>query len=140
MALSRDRKVRGEGELKPIRDYPVKADAVIFNGAIVHVDATGYLVPGDTTGTNKPAGIAQGYADATGLADGDLKVAVAEGGAVWFKNSGVNAVVQADVGNAAYCEDDETVDDGTAGAIKVGKILKLDASLGVLVDIGRLAV
>jgi hypothetical protein len=110
------------------RTFDVAADAIIYPGAMVALDATGYLVPASADATLRVVGIAspspqqiratplKGYIDATGLDDGDVECEVHGPVIALMANSG-SSVTIADVGNSCYAADDATVsktDGGTA--------------------------
>lgn len=107
MALTADRNTSmKDGELIAV---PVAASAVIFAGALVAANATGYAVPGSTATTLTYLGRAEEAVDATGYTDGVALVMVRRGKAFKFKNSGSDAVTQASLGKVCYIVDDETV-------------------------------
>lgn len=112
MALTKGKKVlelNGETVLPKLFDLGVKADAVIFSGAIVCTDSTGYAVPASAATGLTARGVAQQSKDATGEDSGDLKVRV-HAGVFKVKNSASDdALAITDVGHACYLVDDETV-------------------------------
>lgn len=103
-ALTEDRdSVRSDGILKNVG---LAANAVIFLGAFVGLDADGYLVPvGDATHV-RFLGVAEAAADNTGGADDALNVNVTLSGEYDAVASGLAA---ADLGAAAYGSDDQTI-------------------------------
>lgn len=115
--------------------FKVAALAIIYPGAIVAIDADGYLVPGDEATTLKTMGIAtpkehqlylgggsKGYIDATDAADGDFECEVLHCIAYCKNSAGDDEVEIAHVGDDCYLVDDETValtDGSTAGTAQV---------------------
>ncbi len=107
------------------RTFPVAADAIIYPGAQVALNASGYLVPASASTALKVVGVAApkrqqmtaklGYIDATGTSNGDLECEVQSPIALMV-NSGTT-ITRADIGNDCYAVDDQTVaktDGGTA--------------------------
>lgn len=133
-ALTQDRNTpRAQGE---IESYGVAADAVIFGGALVVLNA-GWAEPGSTATGLVAVGRAEGKADNTGGANGDTSVRV-QRGIFRFNNSAAgDAIAAADIGADCYIVDDQTVakTDGTGTRSRAGKIVNVDA-LGVWVAIG----
>ena len=113
----------------------IAAGAVIHTGALVCLNATGYLEPGSVSTALRARGVAEVSADNSGGADGDMSVGVTRG-VYSFGNAAGDPVVQADVGNDCYILDDQTVarTSGTSTRSVAGKILDLDAG-GVWVEI-----
>lgn len=114
---------------------PVKAGAVIYAGALVALDANGWLVPGATATTLKARGRAEERVDNTGGADGAVIARVATG-VFRFANLGADPVARADIGNDCFIVDDQTVakTNGTNTRSKAGRVVELD-SAGVWVEI-----
>lgn len=133
-ALTADRNtLRREGVQE---GYPVKASTRIFAGSITAIDATGYAVPGAVATTLKCVGVAVARYDNSAGAAGDVK-AVTDRRPHWFANSSAgDAIALTDVGASCYIVDDQTVakTNGTNTRSVAGKILNVDAALGVLVD------
>lgn len=123
-ALTADRVTKSKGPLRRQR-YKVAASAVLYAGAMVCLNATGFAVPAsDTAGLSNVVGIVVAKADNTGGADGAIDVIVEYGGA--FLINCAAAVTQADVGRDAMASDDQTVSDAGAmtNDIVVGRILE----------------
>lgn len=113
---------------------PVKGATTIYQGALVCLDANGWLVPGAVATTLKARGVAQETVANSG-ADGALS-AESRPGVYRFANHGADAVTRADIGNDCYIVDDQTVakTSGTNTRSKAGKVIDLD-SVGVWVEI-----
>jgi len=120
MALSADR--RTEYKEGVDRVYPVAANAVIYAGAMVCLDANGYAVPAADTANYKFAGVARGAVDNTGGSNGDKDIVVRWPGVFRFKAS---SITQAMVGKIMYVVDDETFDDSAGNnGIVCGRLVE----------------
>lgn len=114
--------------------YGVKASAKIFAGALVAVDATGYLLPAGDTSAHKVQGRAAQTADNTGGASGAITCRVEQGVFKWA-NSSASAVVITSVGHIVYAEDDQTVKLAAAtNTVIAGICTELDADGGIWVS------
>lgn len=135
LAAERNTPIRHpEGGMQRVR-YPVKASAVIYNGALVMLLA-GYLAPAADTSGGLVVGIAQESVTGT-AADGGAFCLVDSGCAARLVGSGI---VAADVGKTAYVADDQTVQDATGtNSVVAGFIEELEAANIVWVRIGRLS-
>lgn len=129
-------------------DYLIADNVKIFQGALIVLDpALG------TGGQAKPAVaaaglVALGRSDATHDNTGPGHVAEKHsdtqkpwyvgvtGGDYWYENKAGDLVVVGDVDSDCYLEDDQTVRHTAAGTSRAGKVLAVDAELGVLVRIG----
>jgi hypothetical protein len=116
---------------------PVKANAKIFAGALVCLDATGFAVPGAASTTLKADGRAQATVDNTGGVDGALRVEVRPGRFRFANSAAGDAIAAADIGNDCFVVDDQTVAKTNGGNTRsvAGKIVDVDAQ-GVWVRIG----
>lgn len=132
MALSANRNlVDQEGKLLAM---PVVASDIIYKGALVKVNAAGYLAPCAGEAGSQFAGVAIEECDNSAGAAGDLSVRVAQEGCFELPGTGF---AQADVGSQVYAADDETVTltEGTTSKQKVGIIVKYISATKVLVKI-----
>lgn len=134
VALSADRNTP-ERDGKIYR-YAVGAAATIYAGALVALDATGYVVPGSTATTLTAVGRAEDYVDNSAGADGDATVDVRRGVFRFVNSAAGDEITAADIGGTAYIVDDQTVakTDGTATRSVAGTIRDVDP-LGVWVEI-----
>ena len=119
------------------RTFPVAANAIIYPGAQVALNATGYLVPVTALTTLTVIGIAVpkrqqmtrllGYIDATGLADGAMECEVQS--CIALMVNGSTSITKADVGKDCYAVDDQTVAKTNGGATRsrAGKVVAVDA-------------
>lgn len=132
-ALIQDRaSLRRPGEqIEP----PVGANARIFGGAIVAINATGYAVPGATSATLKGAGVAEHRADNTGGVDGAIRVRLSKTPHAFANSAAADAITLADIGSDCYMVDDQTVAKTNGGGTRgrAGRIFDVDAD-GVWVD------
>lgn len=110
--------------------YKVAADAVIFKGALVCLDADGYLVPAADAVGLKFAGVAYEKGDNADGADGDVTVRVWKDGSFRIAKA---AAAQADLGGPAYCLDDNTVATSSTQSIKAGTVVELCGGAAVRV-------
>lgn len=98
--------------------YPVKADAVIHQGALVVIGADGYAKPA-VTGTSLIAvGIARDTVDATGLANGAKGIEVEEMIADFANSAGGDAITIAELGKTVWIVDDQTVAKTSGGGTR----------------------
>lgn len=105
-ALAKDRDTRKKpGQLGMC---PIAAAALIYGGAIVCVNAGGYLIKGSDAAGLILAGISTGRFDNSAGANGDLN-GVFERDGLHMMNLGT-AITQANVGDPVYLVDDQTVD------------------------------
>ena len=104
-------------------------------GKIACVNASGYATPGATSTTLTFLGMFGETVDNTGGANGDKTVLVERKEAFKFKNSGADAVTQAEVGKVCYIVDSETVakTNGTNTRSAAGVVLGIEAD-GVWVE------
>ena len=138
MALSADRNtpILGSGGLPKITSYPVYQSTTIYEGALVQINNTGYLVEATTTSTNITVGIASVHVDNSTGASGDKNCSVIQG-VGRFANG--NSITKASVGQLCYVVDDQTVTTSAAGSPPVaGTIYAVDSS-GVWVYTGLAA-
>ena len=112
-------------------NHPVAAGAVIFAGALVCLNASGFAVKGSTSATLKASGMARARVDNTAGADGALRLEVDRHGLYQFANSAAgDAIALADMGSTAYIVDDQTVAKTNGGGTRsaAGKVVDVDAA------------
>jgi len=129
-ALSADRNT-------PMKDgrkaaFPVAASAVIYVGALVGINNSGYAVPMSLATGLACVGVAEFQANNSGGAAAAINVIAQRGLAFRFNNG--SGITLANVGATAYALDDNTVTTSSAGASAVGTIVNVDAT-GVWVKI-----
>ena len=115
---------------------PVAANAVIYAGAQVDLNASGYAVPAATNTTGRAMGRAEQSIDNTGGADGALKIIVRRGAFKWGNSASGDAIDNTKIGLDAYVVDDHTValTDNSGARHKAGKIIQVDPDGGVFVE------
>jgi len=121
-----------------VRALPVAAGVVIFAGAMVAVDTSGFARPARTSTTDRVLGVnAYDAVNNTSGAAGALTVYVS-GDVAFFANNAAS-VTAAMVGADCYAVDDQTVDATNGGGTRVraGEIWSLDAANGVGVLFGN---
>lgn len=129
-AMTQDRRVEEiEGRT---RRLPVKAAAVIKQGALVVLDA-GYAKPGVSAAALVTVGIAE-RAVTGGASDGDEKVTVRRGTFKFANATAGDAVTAAEVGKDVYVLDDQTVTKTATSRSVAGRCFDLAAD-GVWVTI-----
>lgn len=120
-----------------VHGLPVSATVVCYQGGLAVLNG-GYAEPGTAALNLVAVGRFEETVDNSTGADGDASALVKEGD-FWFANSAAaDEIAQADVGNDCYIVDDQTVakTDGTSTRSRAGKVIQVDATLGVLVRLG----
>lgn len=114
----------------------VAADAVIHEGALVCLSATGYATPGAVATTLVADGIARSSVNNTGGANGAVLVETEKGSFRFANSAAADAITIAEIGDNCYIVDDQTVAKTNGGATRsiAGRIVDVDAN-GVWVDI-----
>lgn len=133
-AATADREAkRSEGKLK---SYPVAATTTIYKGTLVGLNSSGYLVPMSDAASLLFAGVAAEKVANSGSA-GDKSCRVHREGEFEFAYAGGDAA-QARVGELAYAQDDQTVDEDaslTTNDYPVGEIVEVVSTTKVRVAI-----
>lgn len=137
-ALSADKSIRSYPDGP--QTYPVEAEAVIYQGALLVVaSADDSLATPATTATGLVCiGVAAHAVDATGAADGAKTVKVEAGRIGPFANSAAADEITADhVGKLVYLVDDQTLaaTDNSAARSPAGVCWKVDTD-GVYIEVG----
>lgn len=111
------------------------ASTVVEGGKMVGVNGDGYAVEAADAASIRVLGVSDQNVDNSAGAAGAKRLQIYSGGLYKLKNSGTNAVDQADAGQLCFVEDDETVADspGTKGIV-AGRVIEV-ASDGVWVQI-----
>ena len=107
MALSSDKFTYEVGNTE--RAVPVKGATLIYRGAMVGVNSSGYAVPITATTGLACIGVADQQADNSSGADGAIKVRVKTGIFPMANSEGADALDWGDVDSIVYGVDDETV-------------------------------
>ena len=114
---------------------PVKAKTVIYQGALVALDADGFAIPGKKAAGLTAAGRAEETVENTG-SDGELVIRVTRGVFIYSNTStAANQVTAAHVLKPCYIQDDQTVTALVTGASVAGLVVRVDEN-GVAVEIG----
>lgn len=133
-------------------DYPepslsIIADDIIYQGALVAVNSSGYVAPASADPTLKVIGWSRGRVDNTDGAAGDLRVPYCRKPIRLVNSAGADAITNAHVGEYCYAVNDQTVALTSGGGDRpvAGRVMHVDSSAGVLVefvgiDTGRLPV
>ncbi|OGV64135.1 MAG: hypothetical protein A2283_12450 [Lentisphaerae bacterium RIFOXYA12_FULL_48_11] len=132
-ALTKDRDTRKKpGQLG---EGPVAASALIYGGAIVCMNAGGYLIKGSDAAGLTIAGISTGRFDNSAGTNGAL-TGVFERDGLHLMNLGT-VITQANVGDPVYVVDDQTVDlaDNVIHFILAGVIAEMFTTTLAYIDI-----
>lgn len=134
MALAKDR----DTPTRPGADFsdPVAANAKIYAGSLVAINAAGDAVPASAVVAQRTRGVAQTQVDNTGGLAGDKSVPTRRGVYRLKNSAAADLIARADIGNSCYVVDDETVakTNGTNTRPVAGVIRDVDAA-GVWVEI-----
>lgn len=136
-ALTADKDV--DRKLSGLQSIPVEDDVVIYKGALVNTNSSGYLKAGADTITEKFMGIAYEKKDnsVSGHSQGGISCRVHTEGVFLLV---CTSITQAMVGQYLFLKDDQTVDDSSTNLICVGRLVQyVSATLG-WVDIGQRSV
>lgn len=138
VALAKDRNT-------PLREgtiyrHPVGADAVIFAGALVCLNATGWAVKGAVATTLIAVGRAEEHVDNDGGANGAKSVDVRSGTFRFENSASADEIGRTEIGKDVYIVDDQTVakTNGSSTRSVAGKCVDVDDQ-GVWVRIGPAA-
>lgn len=132
-ALTQDRNTRRRDgvQIEP----PVAANARVFAGALVAINAAGYAVAGITALGLVGAGAALQRADNTGGTAGAIRVRLSKQPHHFGNSAAADAITLADLGKDCFIVDDQTVakTDGAGTRSRAGRVFDVDAD-GVWVD------
>lgn len=124
MALTAGRNTPELAQGGKIVVLPVAAGAIIFDGSMVALDASGYAKAAVKAASLTTAGRAEEYVDNSGGAAGDKSIKVRRGVFVWENTSTVaNKVKPEHVLKDCYIEDDCTVSSLATGSSRAGKVI-----------------
>ena len=126
VALTKSRAVKSIPGI--LFSYPVLANAIIHQGAIVVVNSSGYAKPAAAATGLVAVGIARESVDATGLSSGDISVEVEEMIADCANSAGGDLIAFDDIGKVCFLADDQTVakTDGTGTRSPAGVVKKIE--------------
>lgn len=116
------------------------AATMIYAGALVAINASGYLVPASADATLRIVGIAAQYADNSAGANGAIAAKYTTPICLLANSAGGDAIAAANVGAICYAVDDQTVALTSGGGARpvAGEIVSVDAD-GVWVDVATAA-
>lgn len=111
-----------------LAEYGVKSGVTIYKGGLVQLDANGWAIPAAKAANQVTVGRAEEtVVSASTDADG-AKTAQVRTGVFRWKNPGADALARAEIGDAVYVEDDETVrKTQTGNGTKAGRLMQVDA-------------
>jgi hypothetical protein len=131
-ALTADLGLEISGEIEETEFHPVKGSVLIYEGAMVAVDATGFIVPAANVAGLRVIGVALHQVATTGLADGVRSLQVGTGKIV-RAHAGIT---QAMTGKRVYVADDQTVTATVGNAVIAGIFRKFEPSGKALIEMG----
>lgn len=117
------------------RSIPLAADAKVFAGGMVQVNASDLGVAASATAANVTVGRAEETVDNTGGANGAVSVRVRVGIFRFANSAAGDAISRNDIGKTVYVVDDQTValTDNAGARPAAGKCFDVDAQ-GVWVE------
>jgi hypothetical protein len=132
-ATTQDRATRFRDGL--VLNLPVASATKIPAGVIVCNSAAGYAVNGGPTNTYRTMGVARAMADNSAGSNGGISIEVRRGVFCFANSAADDAIAAADIGNACYVADNQTVakTDNSGARPAAGKILGVEA-IGVWVE------
>lgn len=110
------------------RSFGVAASVLIYQGAMVAVDANGFATPMATSTTLQGVGRAEAQADNSSGANGAITVEVGAGIYPFANSAAADEINKDDIGKVCYGVDDQTValTDGTGTRSPAGTIFDVD--------------
>ena len=117
------------------KEPPVAANARIFGGSLVAINAAGFAVAATTALGLAACGCAEHRADNTGNAAGAIRVRVSTRPSQFANSASADAITLSDIGKDCFIVDDQTVakTDGAGTRSRAGRVFDVDAD-GVWVD------
>ena len=116
-------------ELGDINQLPIKGGSIIYEGAAVGSNSSGYAKP--ITNGDKFCGFADEKIDNSGGGDGAKTVRIRKKGSVLLDISGITL---ADINKSVYATDDNTFTLSATNAVYIGQISRIDSSDVVVVE------
>jgi len=116
-------------ELGDINQVPVKSSSIIYQGAAVGGNSSGYARP--IQNGDKFFGFADEHIDNSSGLDGDKTVRVRKRGAILLD---ISNIALGDIGKSVYATDDNTFTLSNANAVYIGQISRIDSSGVALVE------
>lgn len=136
MALTKS-KAYTQNQTGTARVFPIAATEMIYRGALLVLNASGYVEPASVATGLVPVGVASEQVDNRLGANGDKSVETLRGIFPFRNSAGADEVLRTDIGSTVYLVDDETVakTDGTGTRSAAGKVWDV-TSEGVWVEVG----
>ena len=116
-------------ELGDINQLPIKGGSVIYEGAAVGGNSSGYaksIVSGD-----KFVGFADEHIDNSSGSDGEKTIRLRKKGSILLEISGITL---ADINKSVYATDDNTFTLSDSSSVYIGQISRIDSSGLALVE------
>lgn len=116
--------------LGPIRTGGVAASTTLFPGAMVMVNAAGFIIEGQTATGLIGVGRSEGLADNSGGSNGDITGEYRPGTFRFNNSASTDEITAADIGKVCYAVDDQTVakTDGSSARSPAGFVDHVDAN------------
>ena len=112
---------------------PMVAADIIYAGAIVKVNAAGFIAPASAEAGAVSAGIAYETVDNSAGASGDKSCKIIRKGTFLLSGAGFS---QTDVGQSVYASDDQTISNAQgANEQEIGKVVVFVSATQVWVDL-----
>lgn len=119
-----------------LQSFPVVAGEIIYKGALVNVDANGYLTAAADTAGHKFVGVAYEKKDNASGLDAAINCRVYTEGTFLLT---CTSITQAMVGRLLYVTDDDVVDETSTNSVCVGRLVQYVSATQGWVDIGQRA-
>ncbi|MEW5803731.1 MAG: hypothetical protein AB1847_16680 [bacterium] len=132
MALTADRNTLQKEGID--EEIPVAASTTIYAGSLVVTNTSGYAVEAVNTASYLMAGVSLAAADNSSGSNGDINVKVRRKGVFLFAMASAAAT---DIGKTVYPSDGGTVTTTAGNGVVIGKIVKVESSTSVWVDIDQ---
>ena len=110
--------------------FEVAGSTKIYAGSLVALNSSGYATPGATSTTLVAVGMAIEQVDNSSGSDGDENVTVQAGIFRFGNSTGGDEITIAEIGDACYIVDDQTVakTDGTSTRSVAGIVVDVDST------------
>lgn len=110
-------------ELGDINQLPIKAGSIIYEGAAVGSNSSGYAKP--IANGDKFCGFADERIDNSGGSDGEKTIRIRKKGSVLLD---ISSITLADINKSVYATDDNTFTLSATSAVYIGQISRVDSS------------
>lgn len=137
---------------RKLMKLPVAAATHIYQGTIVALNLSGYIVPASADPSLHVVGVAQEEVDNSAGSAGALECPVERGAFYWTNSSSTAAVSETDIGRIVYAADDKTISrtnvagtypacgkvlgfEGTQPIVEVGLLSRAEANGGACHDV-----